>query len=739
MKAKTLGGVMTEIEKSDPLLGEMESTDLNDSPRDTRKDYTAIVYFHGIGRQRRFEEIGRLVDSLDQFSGYYGQHYPNAKDTDDLGALRSQKLVTEPAGHGDDTDPDSFYSYISFKRFVSPTQTTGRKRSVPVDSYRLYEGYWSNVVAEGLGTLSVLVWVFARVWTPLGNLFLRPWRSHKRLKLSYLFRLQRDAGKKGDFVKSMAKDPDGLCVGADKSIYEQLADAYHVFESWPARRAFPKGSFGEFKKFLQHGVPSEVYFNTGDKTQRSNKNSWLGSGWIAKRKPEDAKRMLVIAKKWRGRFIRGELKVLLLLLNVIVFVAGMVMLASYVISPLAIENEVSHGASDGQSSSIGETMLALAGQLAKSFFDLPIIGALPAWYATLGEGWLPMPWVSVLAIIVILGAINVGRTVLREFVSDIVFWTAREGKSPLFDQREKILERAIKILDHVTSDENCKRVVVIGHSLGTPIGYEALLELGKRRCALQDGSDENPQRYNHSKISHFVSLGSPIEIITYFFDLISSKSHRYNRLAVDIEGSARQVPFRQGRKKQISWINIGSRADPVSHDIATQSGLRSAWVDDIYKDKAPSSTPRRHSKAIEEIQVVSMRRPNPGAAHSGYFFAPEAMERLYRAAILNDAGPNAAKTHNLNPVTPEIRHAADQAAAARDFGFAVLGCGAFLSALAAAMQLKALFQVANAILVLVLAVLFLRYVYLWCRDIVAPLNLAELIRKKALEKRDLDQ
>ena len=31
-------------------------------------NHTAIVYFHGIGTQRRHEEISRLLDAIDQYS-----------------------------------------------------------------------------------------------------------------------------------------------------------------------------------------------------------------------------------------------------------------------------------------------------------------------------------------------------------------------------------------------------------------------------------------------------------------------------------------------------------------------------------------------------------------------------------------------------------------------------------------------------------------------------------------------
>lgn len=36
-----------------------------DEPRNRERQYTAVVYFHGMGSQRRYEELSRLVHALD--------------------------------------------------------------------------------------------------------------------------------------------------------------------------------------------------------------------------------------------------------------------------------------------------------------------------------------------------------------------------------------------------------------------------------------------------------------------------------------------------------------------------------------------------------------------------------------------------------------------------------------------------------------------------------------------------
>ena len=49
--------------------------------------YTAIIHFHGIGRQRRYEELSHLVDGLDQFT--------EADNDPNLGKLREHTSLEE--------------------------------------------------------------------------------------------------------------------------------------------------------------------------------------------------------------------------------------------------------------------------------------------------------------------------------------------------------------------------------------------------------------------------------------------------------------------------------------------------------------------------------------------------------------------------------------------------------------------------------------------------------------------
>ena len=368
---------------------------------------------------------------------------------------------------------------------------------------------------------------------------LAPWRTHMRLKLSSLFRLQ-------------VKDPEGR--NARRTAYEQIADAYYRFENWEARRVHREGTFNQF---LQH----------------------LQTDGAAKRK--DRNLLLTIARRWRTSFVASQW---IIFFKILTLLAGVIGLATFAIHAIA-----------------------------------PVLDLIGAPFAEHIARWLPEQpslWLTIAATPFALGTYLIGRSFLKNYLSDVVFWTAREGKSHLYETREAVLDHAVDVLRHVLLDENCERVVVIGHSLGSSIGYRALLELGKRRKSLGKLDSATPDPYPFGKISHLITLGSPIEMIHFFFELLHSRHHRYNRIANELLGSIESPPFRKGRSRAIRWVNFYSNADPISGQIFSQGMLR--------------------LPPIENLEVIGGYAPSPGEAHSSYFHASRSVARLFDMAILND-------------------------------------------------------------------------------------------------------
>ena len=122
----------------------------------TRASYSSVVYFHGMGSQRRYEETSRLVDCLDKY--LVRQH----RGGNSLGMLRNIRVRVEPLRG--DPQPKGIIGYIRTIFSGGPQAEAEPPRSV-----RFYEVYWAPVMADSKSAWGVAKWLFKQP--------LRPWRT----------------------------------------------------------------------------------------------------------------------------------------------------------------------------------------------------------------------------------------------------------------------------------------------------------------------------------------------------------------------------------------------------------------------------------------------------------------------------------------------------------------------------------------------------------------------------------
>ncbi|MEW6241077.1 MAG: hypothetical protein ACOYZ8_16035 [Chloroflexota bacterium] len=191
------------------------------SPQATRRKaklapHTALVYFHGMGDQKRFEEVSRIVDALDRYD-----HLTFGENKKMVGI---HAKLEKPL-----TDLKREVGYISLIYKHEQDKKWSRRE------HRFYEAYWANITAGGVPVTAVLGWILKQAAIPLRALT-APWRDLARLKRSALLeawpRLQK---KRNDLTKSDLKN---------------LLEAYDEFEGWEARRSFPKGGGNQFVKYI---------------------------------------------------------------------------------------------------------------------------------------------------------------------------------------------------------------------------------------------------------------------------------------------------------------------------------------------------------------------------------------------------------------------------------------------------------------------------------------------------------
>ncbi len=508
-------------------------TETDDPAAEEPGKYTAIVYFHGMGAQRRYEEISRLIDALDRFAYV-------RRDTElaglKVGMLRGIQARLEPHR----IEPDARISYIRARYDRGEAQPEGF-----TSTYRFYEAYWAPLAAGKSSGRSVVKWLFAQVPTPFLTLFSR-WRDRARLRRAALYTLWQ-------------ADRHTDTRTYDDDTYQYVLRGYDAFEQPDQRRAYPKGSFSEFLDALTDG----------------------GSH-------ADSRRLVELARAWRRAFRRSECFNMAVLSSIVL---AIVILGVAVIGSLLRTVDTLMG---------GAEVLSL-GYLA------PLLSAPPlAFIIDLVPAAAP-PLAVFLALVAAGFAL---RRFLCEYVGDVQLWTTYQETDDKHRARTAILERGTVLLRHLLGDPQCGRIIVVGHSLGSAIAYDSLLELGRFNRA-ENAEDAFKGSLPLHLIDHLITLASPIDKIHYFFESHTGKYHRYNRVVDDVRGDIGTAPFARNRKPHIHWVNYWDRADIISATIESASSRAAPQL------------------AVDNVQVSSYLFGMPGNSHSGYFEHEHVMGDLF--------------------------------------------------------------------------------------------------------------
>jgi len=483
--------------------------------------YEAVIYVHGIGSQRRFEESGRLIDSLDRY--VYSLNPDPENRTVFFRKIRSKIEISR-------LNADSYVEYI---------RTFFRDRDAPDQEkwVRFYEIYWAPVLAGQKSVKRILIWFISQTFRPLITT-VSPWRERQRLRRASLMAL----------MEKKRFDPDAL-EGVELRDFRTLAERYYYFESPEALRRYPTGTFREFKEYL---------------TTRSSK------------KPDTLKRHIKLAGLWKKEYRNSEIRNFTILVSVML---ALVLLAGGAVALIVALAERYTGLLDG-------TMLEGIAASAPSTF------------------------VAAIGVLVSIGSVlGIGKKI-TDYIGDIEAWSAYRETDEKHERRTAILDEALNNLRHVLADDDCNRVTIVSHSLGTTIAHDMLL-IAARENRATNPNDPISGPIKLDKIEHFITLGSPIDKIEYFFESYVSNSHRYKRIVEGRRGDIGNEPFSQNGQPYIHWINIWDDGDPVS---------------------GPLQSPANHKNVkqrVDNIHTQSLSFPNPGKSHTAYFENLDVVTHLY--------------------------------------------------------------------------------------------------------------
>ncbi|MCC6509344.1 MAG: hypothetical protein IT423_09570 [Pirellulaceae bacterium] len=547
-----------------------------------RAKHVAVVYFHGMGSQRRQEELCQLVDALDRFAFSHDMakevstEESAEKDSAEKSELNRIEVRVETP-HADREVPEHLTSDVSYIR-TNFRQTNDDGKTSHIRRVQFYEAYWASATAGGVPAMEVLRWLLGRIPNPIRSLRTR-WRLRARLRRISLRRMWSCMLNQ---PSSRTYLSDLVAVGRNwKLVYhrkwaellhkvrlsrprpltsshlEALLFAYHDFESLDARRKYPTGSFKQFQHFLRERLSEDP--------------RWM-------KKPQDIKRLLNMARRWRTRYVLGEMATLFVLLTFALTLAlavggvfaGAWHLVNYLM-PGSIARDMS------QTDKIQNALYVMA-----AFLTLAGVYGF-----------------------------------LQNYMGDVLHWTTLAETDERFKKREEILKAGTAMLRHVLLDENCERVVVVAHSLGTSIAFDSLLELGRYNWARNPEApmECGPKVLPLNKIEHFITMGSPIDLTHYFFESNAGGSHRYNRVSDKMRGDLAAAPFGKNRKPYVHWINLWDKSDIISGPLESPTPAIEAELN------------------IDNCEVASYLFPFPRSSHSAYFENEKAIDIIYQSVF----------------------------------------------------------------------------------------------------------
>lgn len=494
---------------------------MNVQPKDQRvleaeEGHTSVIYFHGIGNQRRFEETGRLIDSLERYCISKQDCVNSVASTDDT-VLQVNGIRTEVLA----IDEEEPVSFVDMQMLRQDGQSVRKK------SYRFYEVYWAPLASEEVPTGKVLTWLLKCAYQTVKAWIVCKWRSRPVIRKMALNTLIRTDGDNG---------------GINEQDAYLLEEAYSEFSKSKARMEYPKGSFKEFKAYLRN-------YNV-----------------------LDMKSLLASAEKWKRTYLSMQLwnTYNLLTLFLFFFLLVVAIIWSFILL------------FPGLSSGIIESV---EGSL--SFIQFSTDLSTYNWVngVFIGAGILLLFYL---------------RYFFRKYIGDIQFWGTYEETNTRYRIREHILSCGMDMLRHVAENEQCKRVVIIAHSLGTSIAFSSMQEYA-RMLELRY-ADRAAASEILSKFDHFVTLGSPIDKIAYFFGGNMGKYTRVDELLEDIRGKITDPPIASAEAQDIHWSNYYDVGDIISGSIESVLDFRIPEM------------------SVDNVCIACTQGfPNPGACHTEYF------------------------------------------------------------------------------------------------------------------------
>lgn len=606
---------MCASEDANPYLNLTPSSTPSE-PKRVRQ--VAVIYVHGMGSQRRNEETSRLIDALD----YYLVSRSSEKDT---------------TGKKKDPTEGLTYENIRVRRLDENTyirpQIASYRNDVTNEKLEItfFEGYWAPETAINIHSLVVLNWLFKYLWTPL-KIIWADWDKYATIKRIALINILHDAWHDEVKDKKIPKyQSRGETACEENSIYEKIGLEkyvnlleYYIYynrvdliqKSNDFLSLFRWNLFlKRFKKFLYDDLDVENANKISSdgikevprfKDVKTHTSLSEEKGFHQSLSDDNFKRkeLFDLLKNWIRTFYAMQFRVQFLIILTQLSILGFIAAFFFTGFQLYLYHNFFMQSSNFWGG-IGIKLLGLIIFFLLFFYLTPKI-----------------------------------LNFLSYFLGDVMQW-ATYNESQVYSRNRKRILNTIKSIFSTAVNSNLKQtdgekplydsVILVGHSLGSAILLDSLISTFndiQSKISLGEAEKED-----FRKVTHLITLGSPIDKIYYYFESHASPFAHHNYFMEQNRGDLK-LWRDKNIYKNMNWINFYDCSDIIAGPVFAHNTIAN-----------PKST-RLPGELVNHVWNVPINYYTFGSlskAHGSYFYNVQVISTIWKAIE-----ESSRKTQDLN-------------------------------------------------------------------------------------------
>ncbi|MEO6461813.1 MAG: hypothetical protein ABIP29_01940 [Candidatus Eisenbacteria bacterium] len=233
-----------------------------------------------------------------------------------------------------------------------------------------------------------------------------------------------------------------------------------------------------------------------------------------------------------------------------------------------------------------------------------IVAPPPGAGAALATGAIAVLWLL---------AFPLARLLVRT-LGDVEVYATYTEASERHEAHEACVAQGTAVLRRALADPAIGRVVLVGHSLGSVVAWDALRSLALEARA-RAGSPDAPRI---DKLSRVITFGSPVDKIRFFHFADDRADATFRRVLETLRVDTAGPPF-DGRPGGLAWDNYFDPADLVA-------------------GRLESPNDRAMTAPVRNVAVANGAFPNPFSTHLDYLRNDRVLDGLL-AAIAGEARP----------------------------------------------------------------------------------------------------